>query len=109
MPNAYTWQFEHLIVYPTYETVQNAVTQVQWRMHVDDGAGHTSSAYGIQQLGPIDTNDFIPFESLTQAVVQGWVEDAMGATELALVQAGLDMQITQIVNPPTQLLEPPWA
>lgn len=37
MPIAYTWQFESLDVFPTYQTVTDAVESMHWRLTADDG------------------------------------------------------------------------
>ena len=104
----YTWQFESLDVFPTYETVTDAVFSVHWRLHADDGLGHVASAYGEQRCGDIDPNDFIPFDQLTPADVQGWVEAQMGPTEIGELHASLDSRIADQINPPSLSMAPPW-
>ena len=108
MPNAYTWQFEQLVVIPVYQTVSNAVSVVHWRLTGNDGLGHTAQAMGAQPCGPIDVNDFIPYDDLTAADVQGWVEEQMGTAQLNAYKAWLDQQIAAQVNPPLVSLPPPW-
>ena len=104
--NTYTWQFPRLDVYPTYQTLTDAVFQVHWRLTADNGNGRTAESYGVQECGPIDTNDFTPFADLTQLEVQGWVEVQMGA-ELAQVKAELDARIQEAVAPTRLSLPPP--
>lgn len=109
MPNAYTWQFTALDVYPTQQGLTNVVFQVHWRLTGDDGGGHTATAYGTQLLGPPDPGNFIPFASLTASVVQGWVEARMGTTELNAVKADLSTNIDNQVSPATVQMAPPWG
>jgi len=108
MPNAYTWQFEQLVVIPVYQNVTNAVSVVHWQLTASDGLGHTAQATGAQPCGPIDVQDFIPFGDLTPAVVQGWVEQEMGTTQINDYKAWLDQQVAAQVNPPLVSLPPPW-
>lgn len=107
MPTAYTWQFDSLDVFPTYETVSDAVESMHWRLTADDGLGHQATAYGETKTGPVDVDNFIPFASLTLATVQGWCEAQMG-TELDEVKASLVGQINEQVSPTIQSLPPPW-
>ena len=108
MANTYVWQFESLDVYPTYETVTDAVFSVHWRLHADDGNDHRASVYGEQRCGDIDPNDFIPFNQLTEAEVQSWVEGQMGSAGISELYASLDSQIADQINPPSVSMAPPW-
>lgn len=105
----YTWIFETLDVYPTFQTVSNAVVEVHWRMVADDGAGHTAEAYGSQRLGPIYPNDFTAFEQLTHTQIKNWVEAEMGELLVTGIKASLDAKIAAEINPPVVSLPPPWA
>lgn len=107
MPNTYSWQFTKLDVYPTYETVTDAVYQINWRMTADDGDGHLATSYGVQTLGPIDPDNFIPYADLTFNDVKDWVEVQIGG-EIDTIHSYLDWLISMQVNPPTMSLDPPW-
>lgn len=108
MPNTYVWQFPRLDVYPTYETVTDAVFQVYWRLTADNGAGRTEESYGVQPCGPIDPENFTPYEDLTETEVQDWVETQMGS-ELNQVKSDLDARIQEAVAPTKVSLPPPWT
>lgn len=108
MTIAYTWQFDSLDVYPTYETVADAVESMHWRLTADDSLGHQAQAYGEAKTGPIDVNNFIPFEDLTLATVQGWCEAAMGTSEVNDIKASLVGQIDDQVSPTISSMPPPW-
>lgn len=107
MTIAYTWQFDSLDVFPTYQTVTDAVESMHWRLTADDGLGHQAQAYGEQKTGPIDVNDFIPYDDLTVADVQGWCETQMGP-DLDAVKAVLVGQINEQISPTVVSLPPPW-
>lgn len=103
----YAWQFDSLDVFPTYSTVTDAVESMHWRLTADDGLGHQAQAYGEQKTGPIGVNNFIPYDDLTLADVQGWCETQMGP-ELDVVKAALVGQIDEQINPATVSLPVPW-
>lgn len=109
MANTYVWQFERLDVYPTYETVTNAVQSIHWRLNADDGLGHAASVYGENVTGPVDVNNFIPFASLTATIVQGWLDALLGTAGVAEIKADLDRRIAEAVSPSIQAMAPPWA
>ena len=108
MTIAYTWQFDSLDVYPTYETVTDAVESMHWRITADDGLGHQAQACGEAKAGPVNVGSFIPYADLTLPVVQGWCEVAMGSIEVDGVKAQLAGQISEQVSPTTESLAPPW-
>ena len=108
MTIAYTWQFDSLDVFPTYDTVTDAVESMHWRLTADDGGGHQAQAYGEAKAGPVDVNNFTPFADLTLATVQEWCETAIGADEVNAIKASLVGQIDQQVSPTIVPMQPPW-
>lgn len=104
----YVWQFDSLDVFPTYETVTDAVESMHWRLTADDGLGHQAQAYGEAKAGPVDLDNFIPFDELTLETVQGWCEEAIGTDEVNAVKASLVGQIDEQVSPSILSLAPPW-
>lgn len=109
MANAYTWQFPALDVYPNYQGLTDAVYAVHWRLTGNDGSGHVATAYGVQGLGAIDLQNFIPFANLTFSQVQGWVEEQMGSSDVAKCKSVLDQNIAEQVSPSRQTKLPPWS
>lgn len=105
---AFAWQFESLDVIPTYQSLTNVVESMHWHLTADDGLGHHATACGETKAGPVDVNNFTPFESLTEAIVQGWCETQMG-DELTAVQSQLVGQINEQVNPSIVSMTPPWT
>jgi hypothetical protein len=106
--NTYTWEFPMLYVYPTYQTVQNAVHRVDWSLFADDGS-YGGTITGTQELGPIDVQNFTPFANLTRAQVQGWVEALMGEAHVAALKVILDAKLSAQANPTEAILHKPWA
>lgn len=109
MPIAFSWQFPQLDVFPTHEGLTNVVEAVHWRLNADDGAGHTATAYGEQEMGPVDPDNFTPYANLTAAQVQGWVESEMGVDGVNAVQVQLTGIINEQATPTCIGMAPPWA
>ena len=108
MTIAYIWQFDSLDVFPTYSTVADAVESMHWRLTADDALGHQAQAYGEAKAGPVDVDNFIPFDELTIEVVQGWCEAAIGTDEVNAIKASLVGQIDEQANPTIVPMQPPW-
>lgn len=105
----FSWDFVSLEVVPNEGGLVNVVEAVHWRLTANDGLGHILTAYGEQQLGPPDPDNFTPYDDLTAAQVQGWVETEMGVDEVNAVQVQLIGQIAEQVSPHCVQMAPPWA
>ena len=109
MANTYTWAFPVLTAYPEYASQTDVVYIVHWTLTGTDGDGHSGSLYGTQSLEYVAGTPFTPYAQLTEAEVQGWVTDAMGAAGVAALEANIDAQIQQQIAPISVNLPPPWA
>lgn len=108
MPNTYNWVISQMECYPEHEGKQDVVFTIHWRRQATDGT-HMADVYGSQGVTLDPDADFTPFEDLTKEMVEGWLEDAMGAERVAELDAGLDKQIAALVNPPVVRPPLPWA
>ena len=112
MANTYTWNCKTVEVYPTYESLDDVVYVVNWRLlatssetHVVDGepVPYTSTTYSTQFLSLADVGtDFIPFADLTNEVITGWTEAAIGTDEVQKFKDHLDMNITKQIPPTSE-------
>ena len=77
---------------------EGVIYNVHWR--VSKGEGDLSaSSYGTQSLNTEELENFTPLADVTEAMVQGWVEAALGADEVTALKAGLDAQIAESITP----------
>ena len=98
----YTWVFEALKVElgPDADDHTDIVYSINWRYIADDGEGHNAQAFGTVSIAPWEAPEpFIPFEDLTEAIVQVWVEEALGPVEIAEMTARLDANIEEQATP----------
>ena len=77
-----------------------AVYTVHYTISCEE-AGKTAGAYGSIGLGDPSPSDFTPFASLTEDQVIGWVKTTLGSEQVASVEAALEQQIQQELNPTT--------
>ena len=108
MSISYTWDVNTVDVYPTDEGHSDVIYNVHWRLNATDtqvdaeGNPYTASAYGTQVLDTSDLSDFIDFDSVTSAEVQGWTESAMGTEEVQSLKDSLDANIAGQINPTSE-------
>ena len=108
MPNTYTWVISSLDSYPVQDNYLDVVFNINWRRQATDGT-HTVDVYGSQGVTLEADAPFTPYADLTFVQVCGWLDDAMGAERVAAMDASLDQQIENIINPPVVTLPLPWA
>lgn len=108
MPNTYNWVISQIECYPEKDGKQNVVFVIHWRRQATDGT-HTADVYGSQGVTLDPAAPFTPYADLTQSQVEGWLVDAMGADKVAEMDANLDKQIADLVNPPVVRPPLPWS
>ena len=107
MTTTTTWIVEQMSCYPTYESETDVVFNVAWRANATDGT-YNATAYGTQGVTYTAGSPFTPYDQLTQSQVIGWVQAAMGAEQVASIEANLATNIVNQVNPPVVTPPLPW-
>ncbi len=108
MPAMHTWQIMQLDCYPLKDGKQNVVFNINWRRYVTVDA-HTVDVYGSQQVNLDPSASFTPYAELTEEQVKAWLEDAIEASQLANIDAGLSDQIQSLKTPAVITPAIPWA
>ena len=97
----YTWAIANL----ERETADGFVFTAHYTVNAADGT-YTSGAYG--SIGFQRPDDLIPFAELTEEVVVGWVQEALGGDEkVAEIEAALQAQLDE-QRSPTKAAGVPW-
>jgi hypothetical protein len=104
-----TWQIEQMSCLPQEEGQTDVVISVAWRVNGTDGT-YSATVYGSQTLAPYTPKSpFTPYADLTLAQVVGWVQDIMGSEQVAAINANIEQQIENQVNPPIVTPPLPWS
>ena len=83
------------------------VVNVIWQVEGVDGT-YTASIGGNTQFSSADQEGaFIPYSSLTESIVIGWIPESAITSAQQCVQGQIDSMITPPVSPEAQPL--PWA
>ena len=101
----FTWTIANL---EYTNDADKGVVVAHYRVDAVDGE-YTAGAYGSMGFTPDASADgFIAFDSLTEATVVGWVQEAIGGAEkVAEIQAALQAKIDEDKNP-TVVAGLPW-
>jgi hypothetical protein len=107
-----TWTIEQLSCYPDVDNHIDVVFSAAWRVNgelTQDGTTYTATVYGSQGIAPFDgKSTFIPYADLAEAVVIGWVQDAMGESQVAAINANIEKQIQDQITPTVVTPPLPW-
>jgi hypothetical protein len=108
MATTYNWTISAMDCVPQEDGHTDVVVTAHWNVSATDGT-YTASVYGTQSFTYNPETSFTPYADLTQEQVVGWVQDAMGAESVASLEANLDTQIENQINPPIVTPPLPWA
>jgi hypothetical protein len=98
------WIIERLLVKPTEGSLTDVVIIADWRCNGTDGT-YSGTCYGSASFAP-PTENFTPYDQLTEAQVLGWCY-ANGVDQSA-IEANVSLQIENQINPPVIAPPLPW-
>jgi hypothetical protein len=113
----YTWDCRTTDVYPSYEQFSDVVYNVHWRLTAEQIVAekrYYAVSIGTQTISTetIQPEGFLPFPSPTDEEacatflnqVTEWVKEEMGQERIDEMEASLDTQIANQINPPSVTL-----
>lgn len=107
--NTYAWRILSMDVRPQLEGHADVVVRAQWELTATDPVvGDTAGTQGYTTF-TAPSQSFTPYESLTEAQVLGWVQDSIGPSQIAELQAFVDQLLLTNRLPPITQLPLPWA
>lgn len=105
---SYVWEFGPLDVKLSEDGLTNVVYNVNWRLIGTDG-DYSARVYGSCGVPAPAPDAFTPYDQLTEAQVQFWVETALGAEQVTAYKDGIAAQIERQKHPIDASLQPPWS
>lgn len=102
MATTFTWRVSQL----ERETSDGYVYMVYYIVSAEDGT-YSSGAQGSIGLERPET-DLIPFDSLTEEVVLGWLKDKLTEEKVQEIEAALQQQLNE-KHAPTRAAGIPWS
>ena len=98
------WIIERLLVRPTEGSLTDVVITADWRCNGTNGT-YSGTCYGSCSFAP-PTENFTPYEDLTQDQVLGWCY--ANGVDQAAIEANVTLQIENQINPPVIAPPLPW-
>jgi hypothetical protein len=98
------WIIERLLVKPTEGSLTDVVITADWRCNGSQDQ-YSGTCYGSTSFFP-PTENFTPYEDLTEAQVLGWCFS--NGVDQAAIEANVSAQIENQINPPVIAPPLPW-
>ena len=98
----YDWNCKTVDAYVEQSGNDDVVYNVHWRVtgtKENDGEQYSSTNIGTQTLDTSEITDFIPFDKVTNEQVVAWTQAAMGAEQVAAIEANIADAIELEINP----------
>jgi hypothetical protein len=102
MATTFSWKIANL----ERETSDGYVYTVHYTVSAEDGT-YSAGAYGSLGLERPES-ELIPFDSLTEETVIGWVKEKFGDEKVAEIEAALQAQLDE-KHAPTKAAGVPWS
>lgn len=102
------WNIVQLDCYPQKDGETDVVFTAHWDLTATEGE-YSGRVYGSVGVSLDAESPFTPYNELTLEQVIGWVQDALGAEQVAAYEANVAQQIADQQNPPVVSLPLPWA
>tara|TARA_R110000803_G_scaffold60523_1_gene119794 strand:- start:616 stop:957 length:342 start_codon:yes stop_codon:yes gene_type:complete len=103
----YDWNCRTVDAYPLEEGNTDVVYNIHYRVIGTsdqlnpEGIAYSASSIGTQTLTISSGSTFIPFEDLTNEIVTGWTQTAMGPTQVGGIEDTIANVIADKITPIT--------
>jgi len=111
MANTYSWTINALDVYPSQDSLANVVYNIHWGLTAtssetdEDGNAYSATSIGTQIVEAPEADDFTEFDSLTQEIVEAWLEAS--DMDIDSMKESLDSQLLEKITPTSVTLSLP--
>ena len=101
----YNWNCKTVDARPLEDGETDVVYNVHWIVTGTsdelnpEGIAYSATNIGTQIVPWNPGGTFIPFVDLTNDIVVGWTQDAMGAEQVTAIEANIDSQIDSLITP----------
>ena len=109
MSTTYQWVVNQLDTAPTADGLIDVVVVVHWTRTAEQFVGGEPinvSSYGTMGCTTPSATDFTAYPDLTYEQICGWLDAGL---DVPTIDANLDKQIENIINPPIIVLPLPWS
>ena len=105
---AITWSIVQLDYALSENDQTDVVNKSHWQCIDEDASGNQARVYGSVGIPTDDITNCIPYTDITEAQALEWTKTALGAEEVASVEANVAGQL-QLIENPTEGSGTPWS
>ena len=106
---AFSWVISQLDSIPSIDGMDKVISVIHYRaqkQHEEDGeVVFTSDMYGALSVDAPHEASFTPYDEVTKEMVESWLEAGL---DTEAIEANLDAQIENFLNPPIVAYPLPW-
>lgn len=105
----YEWSVVGLVT-KTEGSNENSIVRVKWIKTGYNNEGHEAAFQGSTALSSINTENFTPYDSVTESQVLGWVQSSMDQDEEDYVNNYINKCLQRLAEPSPTIVESgfPW-
>ena len=96
---AITWSIVQLDYAVSLDSETDVVNNSHWQCVDVDAAGNQGRVYGSVAIPTDDITNFIPYTDITEAQALEWTKTALGAEEVASMEANVAAQLALLEDP----------
>lgn len=106
----YTWKITSLKRKDS-SNLNNIIVQTYWKKIGTDENGNTGEFSGATpfDISTVDSENFVPYEQLTEEIVLGWIQSIVVGDYERHVNEQIAKQIEEKVSPVTDVTSFPWS
>ena len=96
---AITWSIVQLDYAVSLDSETDVVNNSHWQCVDVDAAGNQGRVYGSVAIPTDNITNFIPYTDITEAQALEWTKTALGAEEVASMEANVAAQLALLEDP----------
>ena len=105
---AITWSIVQLDYALSEDGYTDVVNNSHWQCIDEDASGNQGRVYGSVGIPTEDLSNFTPYSDITEAQALEWTKTALGAEEVASIEANVAAQL-ELLEDPVEGSGTPWA
>lgn len=102
---AFNWVISQLDSIPTLDGMDKVINTIHWRAQKEE-ENFIADTFGALAVDAPHESSFIPYDEVTKEMVEGWL---MAGLDTETIEANLDAQIENFLNPPIVAYPLPWS
>jgi kynureninase len=105
---AFSFLISQLDSIPSLDGMDKVISTIHWRaqkQYEEDVIHFTADTYGALAVDAPHEASFTPYDEVTKEMVEGWLESGL---DCEAIEANLDAQIENFLNPPIVAYPLPW-